>query len=437
MYRRSHVREDAAMRALGRFIAGAGAGPWAAFGALFVVLAATASDSGFDHAYWIAWSEKLHARGLARIYDDGDVNYLPVFLYFLRGLRLAAGAAIGADRGHVFKLVPLAFDLLTSGVLAAWLARRGLSPWRGLLVALNLGLVYNSWVWGQVDSIHSFFVMTALLSALEGLPALSAALLVLALNTKLQSLPCVPFAGFLLLASVGRRWRTWGRVALSAAGTQLLLVLPFALEGRLDDLVRTAFGLVDFYARVSMNAFNHWYFFVEAPLVTSDTLKVLGLSYKRWGLALLLVNGVAIAVPFCRAVMAHARHGPLPGIERIVLLAAALAGTAFFYFPTQMHERYLHAAVLLLGVEAALSGRWGAYAATSLAYLLNLEAVNAVVGWPAPREALLRPAPLAAVIGVAYAYGLYRLYALARYATQYHSDQNVMSTACVATATIR
>ena len=56
-----------------------------------------------------------------------------------------------------------------------------------------------------------------------------------------------------------------------------------------------------------------------------------------------------------------------------MLLSLGLIPLAFCFFNTQMHERYWHPALLLLGAHAILTRRYVLFGVFSLAYYLNVE----------------------------------------------------------------
>jgi hypothetical protein len=57
------------------------------------------------------------------------------------------------------------------------------------------------------------------------------------------------------------------------------------------------------------------------------------------------------------------------------MLSAAVISLSFFFFNTQMHERYSHPAMIFLFFYAAFSKQFGPYILVSIAYLLNMERI--------------------------------------------------------------
>ena len=156
---------------------------------------------------------------------------------------------------------------------------------------------------------------------------------------------------------------------------QVFLVLPFLLQGH-GELIFNAVKGVDQYPWVSMNAYNLWYYFVDHPMETQDTIKFAGLTYKNWGLLMFCGFSALVLGPFLKDIWNHWKADKEPAylVERICL-TSGLVMIGFFYFNTQMHERYGHAAMLFFACYGYISGRYWLFFLLSIAYVLNLEDV--------------------------------------------------------------
>jgi hypothetical protein len=374
---------------------------------LWILLFAGNGGHGFDLSCWRSWSAGIAAHGLGGAYATPGLDYLPGFLWALAGLNLLVGGALAPDQIWLVKAVALTADLLLALAVARHLARRGRDPALALLLFLNPALLYNSWVWGQIDGIHTALIGGAALALVARRPALGAALAVMATNVKPQTIAFLPYLGFLLLHVAGARRGVWGRVVAAMAATQLVVLAPFLLHGSVGEIPRVVARLVRHFPVLSMNAFNLWYLVAPDPAAAPDLERLWSVSYRSWAVALFLAASVAIALPWMATVRRHWREARLGELDRELFLVLGIAGLAFFLFPTQMHERYLHPAVALLGVDAVLRGRYALYGVTSAMYLLNLEAV---LRWRGLPDAVLRPRPIAAALLVAFAVGLARLW---------------------------
>lgn len=346
---------------------------------LFAWLAFTAPSGGFepDLQFWIRWSHRIDRFGLGKAYGGvtGQANYLPVFLWVLAGLGRVTGGALTAENVQLVKVATLLFDLGLGLALAWFLASRGRNPALALLVVANPATLYDSWVWGQIDAIHTAFVAGSWLALAAGAGPLAAALFLLALNSKLQTLVFLPFFAFALAHVLGRRVRAWAASLVACAAVQAVLLAPFLNAQALRALRQNVLGIVGYFKAVSLNAYNLWYLLLGDPSEVEDTGPFLHATYRLWGVLLLALALALIAVPFLRLVRRAWREGEPRRLADDGFLLLALAGLAFFLFPTEVHERFLHPAVVLLGIDAVQRGRYLAYAVLSGAYLLNLENV--------------------------------------------------------------
>jgi Gpi18-like mannosyltransferase len=235
------------------------------------------------------------------------------------------------------------------------------------LWALNPAILYVSAFWGQVDSIHTLWMLAALLAALGRRWGWSGLFMGLALLTKLQALILLP----LLLALAWRyslRAVVLGAAAL--AGTLALGLLPFVLNGALDQVLAVYFGSVGFYPRLSVNAFNGW-FLVQSLSVQLfgrellDTARVVGpVTLRVVGLGL-LAGYVGLALWFlwrtlqpgpmrpAGAPTAATRDWLAAETRLLVFFAAGLLVFGFFSLATEMHERYGLPALAFLALPAA------------------------------------------------------------------------------------
>ncbi len=158
---------------------------------------------------------------------------------------------------------------------------------------------------------------------------------------------------------------------------QLLIVLPFIANGTLDLLWNVIVGSVGKYPVVSMNAFNIWEFLLSGDLMKrQDSEAFAGITFKRWGLLMFFVTSGIALFPLMKNVWISIIDRIEFRTEKaIFLIVGALIPLLFFYFNTQMHERYSHPAFAFLITYAIFSRKPLLGIAGSLAYLLNMERV--------------------------------------------------------------
>jgi hypothetical protein len=90
-----------------------------------------------------------------------------------------------------------------------------------------------------------------------------------------------------------------------------------------------------------------WHLFFADPLNTSDQLTFL-LPLKLWGIVLFVLFYVGVLFLFMKS---------KKGLTEIFLVFTLLS-LGFFFFNTQMHERYVHPVVLFAGLYAVFSKRY-------------------------------------------------------------------------------
>jgi hypothetical protein len=103
-----------------------------------------------------------------------------------------------------------------------------------------------------------------------------------------------------------------------------------------------------------------------------------------------------------------------------VFQVSALISLGFFLFNTQMHERYVHPALLFSGLFALITGRCNVFFLITVGYLLNLEAVMRYMRYfdeqwlgftiDYDRIFLFEPKFVASIFMVAYIYGAIEFY---------------------------
>jgi hypothetical protein len=129
-----------------------------------------------------------------------------------------------------------------------------------------------------------------------------------------------------------------------------------------------------------MNAYNMWYFFIENPRETSDSYKFLEITYKSWGLLLFFVTSFFALLHFIKPLFLKLfKKIDIEYSHKKVIISCALIHLLFFFFNTQMHERYAHPAFIFLALYAMLYHRPVVFILGSIAYFLNIEGVLWVI----------------------------------------------------------
>jgi Gpi18-like mannosyltransferase/predicted membrane-bound dolichyl-phosphate-mannose-protein mannosyltransferase len=368
-------------------------------------------QSGFriDTGDFTTWAMRLAAGGPGEFYETGYfADYPPGYLYVLWGL-----GSIGAALEPVFGLnitgglvkLPGIFGDLGAATLLFLLCRRYFSDRVAIAAAaavlFNPGTIFNSSVWGQVDSVGTAAIIGTVYLLARGWTEAAGVGAVLALLLKFQYAFLIP-----VVALVGLKRHLFGRssdaelhdrrdplrvLTSLAAGlaTLVLLILPYgmtiwapgdpnhSLWGKFTEAAST-------YPGTTINAFNLWmnpfsglagtgFWGCDLP-PNPPTFAGCGVDAPGLLIGGVLLSWQLIGAALFVAVAAFAlwrvwRRDDVTG----VLLACLLLAVAFFVLPTRVHERYLFPA-LVLAAPFVLRGWRGAllYAGISLSFFMNV-----------------------------------------------------------------
>lgn len=295
------------------------------------------------------------------------------------------------------KLPAVLADVATAVLLLVFVSRISVhrhAPWiAGLGYALQPGVLYESAVWGQVDSIFGLAVLAALAAALSRRWLLMGFLLMTAMLTKFQAVVVLPV--ILAICVVERR------IVLRALLGALLASVPAFALLRSWPVLRAAADVYThssgFFPFLSMYAYNVWVaLYGVGSRDHTDADAVLGpFTYRHIGLAVFAAITVVTVVIGVRRLR---KATTLPARTWTVFAGAAVMVYAFFLVNTEMHERYLFLLVPL-GIPMIFAGPGlRPYLAACALFFLNLVGV---FSWTTIDRAAFKEFPgLPGVIGV-------------------------------------
>lgn len=290
-----------------------------------------------DLGTYEAWALKIASVGPARAYEQGYfLDYPPGYLYALwaaASIAHAIGAESGAALKAVIEMPPLIGDFALA--LATYLLVRRMgdrrAAWIALaLAALNPAFLFDSVVWGQVDSALALALFLSVAMYLEGEFEVASALAALAVLIKPQALTLLPvLAWWTLLRVEPRRW--WRSIAAFVA-VIVIGAAPFQIGHPWSWLPNLYVSGAAYYAETSVNAFN--LMALIGGVRQSDAHTVFGVSYFTIGMTALIPLYAYVGWIMWRA----------PS-SRNLLFASFAAIFGVFMLAPRMHERYLYAAV--------------------------------------------------------------------------------------------
>jgi hypothetical protein len=328
----------------------------------------------YDMGFWRQWALYIHQHGLSNAYN-GPINYMPAFVYGLYVFDWLQGTDANIIHNiNYIKVLFVCFDFLPLVVLCGFRQKILSFKIPHLFLLLNVAYVFNSMVWGQMDSIYVSFAFLALVVSVA-YPVPGMLLYLLALNSKQQAIVLAPVIALVLSYSI-RDLKTLLTGIVCCAALELLILLPFFNTGGVAKLGLIVSNTVGLYHNLSISAFNIWYMIARGnPYFIVDTDPYIGLSYRTYGLAMFTIAAIAVLLPLGRTILA-ARKANAPftsGTYRILFLGAGLLCLSFFYFNTQMHERYAQPVIILFFFYAVVSGNYKLYILASIPYILSLD----------------------------------------------------------------
>jgi predicted membrane-bound dolichyl-phosphate-mannose-protein mannosyltransferase len=371
--------------------------------------------SGFsiDVGDFNAWAQRLATSGPGHFYaPDYFGDYPPGYMYVLwllgsigEWLKPVTGILI---TGGLVKVPGILADAGVAWLLFAFARRFGngwLGTWSGERIGLvaaaiylfNPGTIFNSSVWGQVDSVGALVALATIYLLARGWTEAAAVGAVIALLVKFQFGFLVP-----IVAIVGLKRHLFGRSSdplhdgrrdpvrvisslAAGLGSLVLLILPFGFSvwnpgNPAHSLIDKFLQATDTYKGLTINAFNLW----RNPFsalgntlqwgcdVAPPTCKAgqgvaltLGATPITWQLVGTLLFAVAALI----ALWQVARRDDPRGL----LVGALVLAVAFFALPTRVHERYLFPALAIGALLVARSWRWATlYAVLSVSFFANV-----------------------------------------------------------------
>jgi len=335
----------------------------------------------FDINCWKQWALNIKHNGIGNIYNS-DASYPPLIMYFLYAYNFIQGSEERiVENIHYFKMLPLLFDFLPIALLM-WLKKtHELNKGDYFFLIFNIAYLYNSMFWGQVDSIHTNLILTSIFLCFN-FPVLSMMIFVLALNMKLQSIIFLPIYLICLVTCI-KSMKDFAKSLAIGVITQAIILIPFFLSNTIPQLLSVVTNSTSYFPFVSLNAFNFWYIIFDGDLRTvSDELTFLNLSYKKIGLLMFFVfSAISLFPLIVKSIRIKISKSNSSEYQELIFLSTGIIALVFFFFNTQMHERYSHPALIFLFFYGLYTRNFALYILVSIAYFLNMEKVLKYFNW--------------------------------------------------------
>ncbi|MBL7933136.1 MAG: hypothetical protein JNL60_14615, partial [Bacteroidia bacterium] len=349
---------------------------------LLVLLHAFSIFRGYegDMFCWYEWGKMIFTNGLGSVYRT-NTDYLPLSHYFL-GIYVAFQSSVEGVVAYIeyFKLIPLIVHFIAGYFVVKLIEkdRDEKHPIRkSLFYLLNIPILYNAIVWGQVDIIFSCLVFISYYCAVNERITLSLVLCIAAVNFKLQAVIFLPVLILMLLPLMRKNYslKALAKWIFIPLLFQALILLPYLLDGSIDRVwavVTESFGK---YPRISLKAYNIWHLlFPNLRVEDPDTLVFAGITFRNWGLLMFFMTSFLALFPLLKSLytsLGTRTYITLP-VEK-TLLIFGLIPLLFFYFNTEMHERYSHPAIIFIIIYGIRTNKPILPFMATWCYFFNLE----------------------------------------------------------------
>lgn len=313
------------------------------------------------------WTNKLATLGPANFYSSHVFTNNPLgILYYFWFIGLLKNTLLSniitSSNVDIFLKLAANFSDLATGFLIYKIVKEKLNDKLGNIAALlyifNPGLIFNSAVWGQYDSVAILFLVLSIYYCLiKKSTVICSMFFSLAWVTKPQSLELAPFLFFFFLRNF--KPIQWLYALLSFLLTAVIAFTPFFPDNPLYGIYYVNSGSTNLFNCTTCNALNLWGIFGNWK---SDLSLFLNISMLNWGFILLSLF-LIIIFSFKRLK------------ENLTYLTISVSMLAFFMLLTRMHERYIayfFPFLLLTAIFLRSKIITGFYVFFSLIFLLNL-----------------------------------------------------------------
>ena len=283
--------------------------------------------------YLIPWYAFARDHGVGGL-GEAFTNYTPFYSYLLL---IATQFDWLGQPLSVVKAISAVFEFGCAIVVAQIVWRETRAPLRASIAFCGVWLaptvIFNGAVWGQADSIWTFFTLVSVSLFMQGRNGVLP--FALAFAVKAQAV----FLGPFVLGMMLRRRIHWTWLA-AVPGVYIILAIPVLLHGRsIASVFKVYMDQADTFHRLTMNAANIWVFAGGVPYSIGVAV----------GMVLAAASGLVLSV----FIMRSKREGP-----EFILLAACASLMLMPYLLPKMHDRYFYAFELASLALACLNPRY-------------------------------------------------------------------------------
>lgn len=297
-----------------------------------------ASLPGFqaDVNTWFAWAIRLKSFDFSHFYSRNFFSdYTPGYLYILSTLGFLKNLLIIPDTIFFFLLkIPAIISELIIGLFIYKEIKKSISEkwaiFTLIFILFNPAEIFNSSIWGQVDSVLTLFMLLAVIAIKRKRLVFSSLFFGIAVLIKPQAIALLP----LFVLFIMNPFSPQNLFKLLIPGVLIIFILtfPFFPNQTLITLAQHILNTANEYPYTSVNAYNIWGvvgFWINDSAIWNK------FSYQNWGYILLAIYWIIIGYFYFRKKLS-------------IYALATLTTLSFFFLPTRVHERYLYPAIIFL-----------------------------------------------------------------------------------------
>lgn len=298
-----------------------------------------------DMSSWRGWGYQLYSNGIPQFYSQTTwTDYTPGYLYFLWLTTVVKQAffqevsLLGEE--FLYKFFPIVLDLAT-GFLIYLIVDKYFSATKRKL-ALITSVIYfllphttmNAAIWGQADSVHTFFLILAWYMLLTKRMHLLMVFFTFACVVKPLSGLIAPIIIVIMIKQGTFKFLTMG---IAAATTFMVVTFPFWGINAPVSLITQLQSSYEVYPYSSLNTYNFWGAF--GFWQKDDRLfigEVTAEQFAQYGLFTSLIMAMLYTV------LATSKFVDTKHTFMWYSLGASLCILGGITFASRMHERYLY-----------------------------------------------------------------------------------------------
>ncbi|SFC51504.1 glycosyltransferase family 39 protein [Clostridium uliginosum] len=306
-------------------------------GFLLRIAASTLMDGHNDVNLFKNWAS-IAANSLSQFYSNArSADYPPLYIYVLALIgKIASTSAFSSYFTLLLKIPSIIADIVTSYFIYK-LGRKHFNSVISILMAafyiFNPAIFIDSTFWGQVDSIFTLFIVSAIFLLSEKKISFASSVFAVAVLMKPQGIIFLPILFFELVRE--RNLKAFIKAVVSGVITALIIILPFSLNQKSPLWIFKLYAnTISEYPYASVNGFNFYSLIGANYKNNTDTLFVF--NYHTWGMIFIVATTLFSWFIYIK------------GKNKAFTFAIALLQIAgVFTFSAGMHERYLFPAVAL------------------------------------------------------------------------------------------